>query len=148
VPTYKPLNLGLLEEGQFFDNADEVFRSLQIALRNHFDSYSGEMEKGVAKLKLEIDLAWEKKRSMQDGVWSVKVVTKTTHPQLPASIALALPLDDDDGIPALFVQKSGGRPETPRQSRLCTDSGKKIDLETGEIVEEFVDEVNEKGAEV
>ena len=72
---------------------------------------------------------------MKDTVFFAEGKMSTTLPQTPPIVNLCLPLEDDAGKPGLFMQASGGREETPRQGRLCTDDGQAVDTETGEVLD-------------
>ena len=132
---YKPLAPELIDEGRFPGQVRQSLAEVQAALLKHYETYGDRTNSGKAKLKIEIALVWERKKDMEVPLHSIKVEFKKDLPQPPASVGLALASEDHEGRPCLMVQASGSRSEDPRQGRLCTDDGRTIDQETGEVVE-------------
>jgi|TARA_Y100000310_G_scaffold55486_1_gene50860 hypothetical protein len=132
---YELSSIEKLDEGRFIERLKGLYRQLQEELRKHEIAYGQQHNKGQAKLTAEFRMYWERPKNAANSLFYVEATTKAALPQAPPALNMCLPLEDDNGVPGLFVQSSGSRNESPAQGRLCTDDGQTIDTETGEVLE-------------
>ena len=132
---YELSTIELLEEGRFLEDLRKAYRKIQTELRYHESQYGHATNKGSAKLTVTLGFSWAKPSGVKDSVFYAEGKLAIALPGTPAIVNLCLPLEDDNDVPGLFMQASGGRKETPRQSRLCTHDGRTVDPETGEVLE-------------
>ena len=128
---YAPLELALIEEGQFIDRINSDLSHIQQDLLSFVEEHADRAKGAKAVLTIQITLACE---NPTDGGYSIKALTKKTVPNRPASVSLCFGDEKDDGTPSLFVRKSGSDESIPQQGKLATDAGKTIDQETGEVL--------------
>jgi len=127
----KPLTLKLIDDGLFLPRCDEELRHIQAELRRFFDKH-GERAKGAkATLTFKVTLAIEAKT----GAPSVKAQYDATLPAAPPSMSMAAWGTDEHG-PCLKVQASGSYGDVPGQRRFATTDGRRVDVQTGELVGE------------
>jgi hypothetical protein len=125
---FTPLDLSLVEEGRFIEQANADLMECQRRLLAFRKEYGDKAEKAKAKLQIEVTLVCE---NPEEELFTIKALTKTSMPSRPASVSVAMAAEGEDGEPCLFVRNSGSDAETPRQSKLATDDGRPIDIETG-----------------
>ncbi len=70
-----------------------------------------------------------------NNLCSVKAQFTVKPPCRPASVSSAIMDSDEEGDDVLFVQTSGSTSGNPRQKKLATRDGRRVDAETGEPVE-------------
>ena len=130
---FVPLALDLVDEGRVLEQFNLDLRAAQVAIVDHLREYKGLAEKSKAVVRLELTLTCE---SPDDSMFSVMAETRLKLPNRPATITLALADQADaDGLPALFVRRSGSTPDTPRQAVLTTQDGRAVDPATGEAAD-------------
>lgn len=128
---YAPLELGLIDEGRFVQQANTDLLDMQRRLLDFVKQHGPDAEKAKAKLTIEVTLVCE---SPEYEMFSIKAQTKMSLPARPANVTAAIADEDDDGKASLFVRRSGSDDVTPRQTKLCTKAGETIDTETGEVM--------------
>lgn len=132
--TWKPLDLQSIEEGRFMRLANDDLHTLQDKLVNFIEQYKERAEKATATMTITVALKCVDVESFSFGV---KASTKLSLPQRPSSITMATAVaDDETGQPTLYIRKSGSSSSDPRQGKLCTDDGERIDPDTGEIIKD------------
>lgn len=129
---FTPLTMDLIDEGDFQKQVQTDLRNLQAAMVNYAKKHRDRAEGSKGKLMIEITLVCD---VPGDLAFSVKALTKTTVPNSPASFSVAMGESDDDDQPALFVRGSGSSKSPPQQGVLTTQDGRKVDAETGEVIE-------------
>jgi len=128
-----PLEFSLIEQGRFEEAVNEQLRSIQSGLVEYVRKYGHSKTKGAkAELGLKIELKFE---GRDENDYSVKASLAKKVPIRPPVVTTAMSDEEQDGTPALFVKCSGSTTDNPRQSVLCTDDGRTVDLETQEVTE-------------
>jgi hypothetical protein len=128
---YTPLKVAGIKDGMFLADLEEKFREVQEALCRYVDRYGDRDSAGTkATLTVKITLAVEK-----TGTPSIKVAITKSLPSEPMYVAGAMFGSDDHG-PCLKVQRAGAYQGSPQQRRLCTEDGRRIDLTTGEVLDD------------
>jgi hypothetical protein len=125
----KPLEIDMIDEGQFIENLNGDLKELQRGLLLFAKQYGRDAVKAVAKLNVTIALRVEDDEA---GAYSIACQIVPSLPKRPASVSMALSALDDDGKPCLFARASGTDDSDPRQLKFATKRGENIDLETGE----------------
>lgn len=134
VTKFTALELALIDEGRFLAKADEDLRKAQAHLVRYLAEHKGLAVKAKAELTLKVVLTCEETEP-ENQMFSVKAISTTKLPNRPATVTLALPGQDDEDEPILFVRRSGSTADTPRQRVLATEDGRAVDTETGEVIE-------------
>ncbi len=128
---YTPLKVAGMKDGVFLADLEEKFREAQEALCRFVDRYGDKDSAGAkATLTVKITMAVEK-----TGTPSIKVGITMALPSEPMYVAGAMFGSDDHG-PCLKVQKAGAFQGQPQQRRLCTEDGRRIDMNTGEVMDD------------
>jgi len=127
-PRFVPLDLDLIDEGQFVAAAAEEFAQLQNSLVAYKNIHRERSEGVKAVFTIEVTLSVD---SVEDDLFGISAITKSKLPVRPASTSVALAGQTDGGEGALFVRQTGSDRATPAQTKLCTDRGETIDPETG-----------------
>jgi hypothetical protein len=129
---FKTLELTDIEEGRFMSLLNSKLKECQKELIKYVQEHGPERsKKAKTKLKVDITLCFEG-RSEND--FTVKAQLKTELPGPPASVTSAIPDEEQDGTPCLWVRPSGSSSVEPQQGILTTQDGKPIDQETGKAV--------------
>lgn len=129
----KPVELSLIEEGRLLKSTDDAVKEAGKKLISHVKKYgAARANKAKAEVTLKLILKVE---DADQGTYSVAANLTTKHPGRPISATLLIQDLDQDGAENLFARASGSDEAHPRQKKLCTDDGKAIDPETGEIKE-------------
>lgn len=123
----EPLTLGLIDEGRFIQAANEDLLAMQEKLLDYVTLHKDDAKGAKAKLIIEVTLAVE---SPKDEMFSIKALTKTSLPNRPANVTLAVADEDTDGVPCLAVRRAGSTEAPPQQGKLCTGDGRVIDPAT------------------
>lgn len=124
-----PLELDLIDEGLFVEQANLDLRALQETILEYNKKHGDRAKNAKAKLTLEITLRCE---NPDDELFSVKAQIKKSLPARPPSTSLAMASEDEKGA-CLFVRVSGSDNVTPAQGKLATQDGRTIDPETGKV---------------
>ncbi len=120
---FVPLELGLIDEGRFLQEANFNLAKLQEAIRL-FRAEFGDKAKGAkGKLIMEVTLACQE----DVNAFSIKGQSRMTLPVAPPSITIAIAGDDMDDKPCLFVRNSGSPFDSPKQGVLSTQDGRLIE---------------------
>lgn len=133
---FDPLTLENIHGGEFMGAAESALQKLQAELLAFASTYRHEADGAKARLTMEVTLAVEEAES---SAFSLKAVIKTTTPQTPAMISLAMPYSSSDGSGvAIHVKRPAAR--ATDQARLFqheTPPGRAVaehvDQETGEV---------------
>ena len=125
---FLPLRLGLVEEGELLEEFDETFKKVQRNLIEHVKRFRAG---GKASVSLTVSLGVT---DVEQELFSVETKVSSKLPSRPARMTLATIATDDDGQETLFCRVSGTTAEEPRQGRLCTDDGRAVDHDTGEVL--------------
>lgn len=121
---FVPLELNLIDEGEFLREANFNLAKLQESLR-HFRREHGEKSVGAkGKLVMEVVLSCEKSG---DDVFGIKTQNKITLPTAPPSITVAIAGENQDGTPCLFVRQTGSSFDSPKQGIMATHDGEIVD---------------------
>lgn len=125
-----PLQIERIDEGRFIGqmdaDLDKAVRELLEFCRRHPEHAEG----AKVALNAEIAICCE-----STDAYSVKTQVKLKLPGRPANVTMAIHEATPGGEEFLTVKPSGSDKHNPRQNKLCTDDGKPIDPETGEIIE-------------
>jgi hypothetical protein len=127
-----PLEIGLIDEGNFEKQINEDMRKLQSVLVKYVKQHGEASLKAKAKLSVDIVLSV---MSPHDMHFNIKATTKMVVPNRPASMTMAMADEGYDDEPALFVRKSGSSKATPAQGVITTADGRKVNPDTGEVEE-------------
>jgi len=127
--TYIPLELGLIEQGQFLTDINADLDTLHRGLAQYMEEYGDEAEGVKAELVVKLTL---QAVDPKDGHVSIKGTTKVVLPCRPPSLSRAMVEEDDVGL-GLLVKRAGSEQASPRQGSLVTQKGEIIDPETGEV---------------
>ena len=120
---FKPLELGLINEGRFLDEANSALREVQQQLVVFLERYKGRAKGARGQLTLKVQISC---LNPEDGSFAVEAAMVATPPAAPVSRTMAIAERTDLGEPALFVRRSGSTADTPRQAVLCTEDGREL----------------------
>jgi uncharacterized caspase-like protein len=132
---YVPIKLELIDEGLFSKQIEIDFGEVQRALINYIAHNGKRIQKGSAKLVIELTVGAAKPKNSDVFSYYVEAKTKKQLPATPPSVSVVLLDLNDDNEDTLFVSSSGGRRDTPLQQVLCTSDGRTVDQETGEVLD-------------
>lgn len=127
---FVPLNLALVDEGQFLIDAEVNFRQAQSTMIEYAKKHGGLATGSVSVLTLKIKIKCEDGDKTE---FSVKASSSMSVPTQPESVGLALADEEQDGTPALFVRNSGASKTPPAQGIITTRDGRVVNQETGEV---------------
>lgn len=130
-PTFKPLAINLLNEGELVKRIDAELSKLQGYLMDYALTHKDAAVGTKAKLAVEIVVSVGDKEAKS---FACKANCKLVLPSAPAMVSLAVGAENDKGEKLIFVRASGSDESPPQQRKLCTQSGERIDLDTGEVV--------------
>lgn len=125
-----PLELGLIEEGQFACDLDSELLDIQNKIVQHVKKYGLKAEKAKATLKIEIAFSC---LDVESSAYSCVASMKKTVPATPPVASLLLSGETDKGAKCLVCRKTGSGEDNPNQRILFTNKGEKADTETGEV---------------
>jgi hypothetical protein len=123
------LKVANINDQKFLPELEEKFRGMQEALARYVYKHDHRAIGAKATLTVKITLAVEESKEP-----SIKAEIDMKIPADPAHVGMARFGHDEHG-PCCKVQKAGSFKDSPRQGRMFTDDGRKIDRETGEILE-------------
>jgi len=126
-----PLELDLIDEGRFVGNINKALRNVQEQLVKHANTYGHKAAKAKASVKVEIALAC---LDPDQDAYGCAAQIKTALPAAPPAVTMLMAGESQTGEDCLLCKKSGSSKEHPKQLKLCTDDGRDIDPETGEII--------------
>jgi hypothetical protein len=132
---YVPVELSLIDEGNFEKQIQLDFAEVQKSLINYIERNGKRIQKGTSKLVIELTVGAAKPKNSDVFSYYVEAKTKKVLPATPPSVSVLLLDLNDDNVETLFVAASGGRRDTPQQQILCTQDGRAVDQETGEVME-------------
>ena len=125
MPAFTPLNLALIEEGEFVQQADADLLDLQRQLVAYAAAHGRAAAKARAKLTIEITLGIE---DATEGLYSVAAKIRAAMPARPAAVSLAMAAAPADGAAdCLFVRRTGSSEAPPTQAKLWTRDGRPAD---------------------
>lgn len=127
----EPIALALLEEGRVLEDLDNTLQTVAGDLARYAETWGADAEKATASVSLKITL----KKEDIDRAFSIKTELASKCPERPALTSMAIAEQDDDGLLTLWVPRSGSHGDDARQRKLCTDDGRVIDQETGEVAD-------------
>jgi len=130
--TFVPLELGLIDEGECLQKADQALGELQGAMMAYRAEHGDQALAAKGSLTLKVTLAIE----AGDQTYSIKAQTTQARPAPPATVSLAFGGESQDAQPRLLVRQSGSDARPPAQAKLCTNDGRRVDAETGEVLDE------------
>ena len=113
----QPLEISLLNEGNFVEEIDEEFRDLQAKALAYAKLHKDDAKGSKSKLTVEIELRCEEPKT---EFFSIKTQLKKTLPAPPARVTSGIGDHTQTGELALFVRESGSSYDTPEQ-HLITD---------------------------
>ena len=129
---FKPLELGLIEEGRLEADLNTEFAKIQSALCAYQEKWEASAKGATAEVNLKIKIKCE---DPQDGIFTVVGSVTSKIPARPARTTTAIKGDDDEGKTCLFGRASGTTEDTPDQGVLMTKDGRIVDQDTGEAEE-------------
>lgn len=132
MANYRPLTLGLIEQGQLERDFNEEFLKVQQRLCAYVDAWGERAGKAKAEVTLKLTMVADRP---EDFLFSVKGSITHKLPSRPARITSCFSDKGEDGQPCLFSRASGTTPGEVRQAVIFTDDGKPVDPATGEVME-------------
>jgi hypothetical protein len=131
-----------LSQGKVYEDFMDKLAKVQDGYIKHLRKYGVRAANQKAKISMIVEFSTD--------VESVSAMVEDGEPgsiDIACSIKVGLPdppaytsqasVGDADGRDALFVQRGGSKMDSPQQRTFLTDDGqKRIDVETGEILEE------------
>ena len=127
----KKVGIDTIDEGRFVQEINAALENLQEQIIRFSDLHGDKAKGAKAKLTVEIVLGC---MSPEDGAFAFGTQIKAALPVPPAKITMAMAGETDDHKPRLFARRSGTGRDMPTQRVLSTDDGRKVDVETGEVV--------------
>jgi hypothetical protein len=128
---WRPLNLSLIDEGRFVEQADADLLELQRKLVAFAREYGEQAEGASATLTISVKVKVEDVKSL---ICSIKANTKISLPPRPGSVTMAVTDKDPASDELCLFVKPSGSDDAPRQRKLCTADGRAIDPATGEVM--------------
>lgn len=130
---FKPLEFGLIDEGRFEAQCNEVLKEVMREMLAFKKNFGVERSKGIkgtvtAKMTMCFD-------GRGDTDFSIKATVNKSTPARPASVTVATEDTEQDGRPTLWVRASGSSKTEPAQQVLCTQDGRTVDPNTGEVLD-------------
>ena len=114
--TMVPLNLQLIEEGQFLRDADYELRRLASAMAAHVDQHGDAAKKAKGKLTMTVEFSVDR---VKGGVFAVESSISLKLPGRPNDVTAAVATTDRvTGELTLCVRDSGSTPGDPTQCHL------------------------------
>ena len=129
---FKPLELGLIEEGRLEADLNAEFAKIQRALCAYQEKWEGMSKGATAEVNLKLKIKCE---DPKDGIFTVVGSVTSKVPARPARTTTAIKGDDDAGEACLFGRASGTTEDSPDQGVLMTKDGRPVDQDTGEVIE-------------
>ncbi len=125
-----PLDLDLIDEGDFVKDLNTALLNMQSQLVNHAKIHGHKAKKAKAVVKAEITLVC---LDPEQDAYACVAQIKTTMPATPAVASMLMGGETQTGEPCLLCRKSGSTIDVPQQNALCTNDGRTVDPDTGEI---------------
>ena len=126
-----PLEIDLIDEGQFVGNINKALCELQEKLIAHVKKYELRAARAKATIKAEIALVCLDPE--QDAYGCVASI-KTTLPSAPATATMLMAGETQTGEDCLMCRKSGSSKDSPSQRVFLTENGDRVDTDTGEVL--------------
>jgi hypothetical protein len=131
---YKPLALGLIDEGKFLKDVNDSISESVKKLLEYKKKYGKEAAIGSkAVINVKVTLQFD---GIDEGDFSIKGQIGVALPSRPATVSKAIEEMNDAGEPTLFVRNTGSTEDSPRQGILTTKAGEVVDTNTGEVLAE------------
>ena len=127
MSNYVALKLANLDDQQFLPAVEEKFRFVQESLARYAQKHGPKAIGAKAVLTVKVTLAVEKSEDP-----SIKAEIEAKIPADPAHRSMAEFGSDEHGL-CVKVQRAGSYDGEPRQGRMFTHDGRRIDQQTGEI---------------
>ena len=124
-----PLKVANINDQKFLPELEEKFRAMQEALARYLFKHDHRAIGAKAVLTVKLTLAIEESKEP-----SLKAQIDMKIPADPAHVGMARFGTDEHG-PCCKVQRAGSFKDSPRQGRIFTEDGRKIDPNTGEILD-------------
>lgn len=128
-----PLDLDLIDEGDFVKDLNTALLNMQSQLVNHAKIHGHKATKAKAVVKAEITLVC---LDPEQDAYACVAQIKTTMPATPAVASMLMGGETQTGEPCLLCRKSGSTIDSPQQKVLSTKDGRTVDTGTGEIEDE------------
>jgi hypothetical protein len=128
--TYVPLELELIDEGRYLSNVNDALVGLQAGLIEHVKQYQLKAVRAKAVLKAEITLVCI---DPEQGAYACLAQIKTTPAPAPPAASMLMSGKGQTDENCLLCRKSGSSSDSPRQKVFLTETGEKINPETGEV---------------
>jgi hypothetical protein len=128
---YVPLEFGLIGEGAFLKDVDYQLKKIQKQLINYINQF-GKDNKVAAGLDIKVQFLY----IPDHNAFAMKASMKSNLPSMPGFIAALIPGETQTGEPALLCAAAGTSDDSPLQQRFCTQDGRRVDPETGEVIDE------------
>jgi hypothetical protein len=130
MANYEEVTFDGIEEGELAAELDELLRKTGRALARYRETYGDRATGAKGTVTLKISFKIEK---ADDALFSIKSSLGASLPSRPERATIAIEMADQEGMPGLFARQSGTDETHPAQSKLCTQDGRAIDLETGAV---------------
>jgi len=137
---FSPLEAGLIDEGMFLVNLNKALKNLQSQLIAHARQHGHKATKSKATLKAEITLVV---LDAEHDTYGCISQIKTSLPAAPAAATMLMANQSQTGENVLMCRRSGSAADHPKQRVFATQDGRRVDPETGAILEEAVAEAIE-----
>ncbi len=144
-PKFVPLDISLIDEGRFVAAAAEEFAAAQDALYKFKKKYGEGAQGAKAKIKIEVVLSIDSvdESDADFDLFGISASVKKDLPARPKIVSKAIAGETDKGEGALFVRQTGSSAHTPAQTKLCTNNGRVIDQDTGDVSNPTVDDARD-----
>jgi hypothetical protein len=143
--SFVPLEgIGQFNQGKVYEDFMEKLAALQDTYIKHLRKYGLRAASQKAKLSLvvefstDVDTLTAMIENGEAGAVGIACQIKVAPPDPPAYTSVAsVDSHPSKGRECLFVQRGGSKMDSPQQGTLLTDDGRhRVDVETGEILEE------------
>ena len=129
---FSALDLDLIDEGRFRAEIEADLAAAQEAIIAFGREWNDAAKKAKARVVIKVDLIAVDPAKHS---YAIKAQSHVERPARPAGVSLAVAGEEDEQL-ALFVRRAGSGRDSPRQRILTTEDGRRVDAETGEVIEE------------
>lgn len=127
---YSALSIDLIDEGRFVKEINDATQKAAKGLLEYQRKHGKDRTRGAkATVTVKVTIAADK----ETDAFMVRGDIQEKIPSRPPVIDLAIEECDDAGNDTLFMRKTGGTADSPRQGVLTTREGEVVDQVTGEV---------------
>jgi hypothetical protein len=123
---FAPVELSTIKQGQFSVKCEEEFQKLQ----GEFIEFTEKNKTtSTAELKMSVKISYDEKKKSYSIITQIE--PKMSKP--PATVTNAFAEQTENGQMRLWSQAAGTTKDNPRQTKLCAEDGRAVDLRTGKV---------------